>query len=730
MMRRFAFVLLLAFEAHAAAEICRFRALDAENPFRRWLGSQEVTCGADLDLPKGLWNVFVRGDGGISVTPLLIDGDAAPARIDPPLVPAATVIPTLPPEHTGVLYAPRRGSAFPVDGARVLVPADEPLWLFVLERSVPVAVVPIAPIAKGAERPIDARDGGPPAVIGWLRMPEPDRDALREATGVISPTVRAGLVEGDPLPSPLLLHGAFVRIAGLPAGNAELRVEGRGWLPDRRVVRVQRGVTVAAAPLLVRATGTLTVHWNTDRDLVALDRSVGSCDESEEAPKLVIAVSKCAAPRPGPRYEPVECTFLREETVDRFFGSLRFDDLSPGFYQSELRYGKLPPTSNAGNVGPLRVTDLRMFATYFPVHGSVTLGGEPLGERVWIEFPGGVGFGAADTDEYHAVLLPPPIGPDTPIAVEACDGAPRAVVFANEPMRPHTRFNIDILANELVVRAIDTFTREPLRGATVKLEVISRSRPPRVVFTDTKTTDDEGRVTWAHLPVRETHLTVSHSGYERRTLDSFTMLERDTHEVEAQLVPLRGSRGTIVSDRPFDGGAVVWFSPSGSETERADLAPDGTFSYMNRHTADETMAVVSASHPLWVLRAADTERREAIALRFPVAPAVAFDVWLAASIPPGETRYIGVAVGGVRVPQPVLAQHQTMRRDQPLMRGSGPHHIRDLLATGPIDVLLGPTSETVASGARSLDLFALPQFADVSRQRLEPGLTDVIFTPR
>ena len=208
----------------------------------------------------------------------------------------------------------------------------------------------------------------------------------------------------------------------------------------------------------------------------------------------------------------------------------------------------------------------------------------------------------------------------------------------------------------------------------------------------------------------------------------FTMVRSGTHTVDAQLVPRRGTRGRIVSDRPFDTAMVMWFSPTGSETEHAELAADGTFVYMNWHTPDETMAVVSASHPLWVLRAPATERRQSLSVRFPDAPTAAFDVWLAAAVPPGETRYIGIAIGGVRVPQPALAMHQGMRRDPPLMRGAGPQAFRDLLVTGPIDVILGPRSEEVAMRARHLDFFAFPQFAELPRQRVEPGMTDVVFT--
>lgn len=728
----------------AGGEICRFAALDAENPFRRWLASQEVTCipaGTLADFPPGLWNVFARADGAVSATPLLIDGNHAPTSLNPPLVPAATVATTLPEKHTGVIYVPRRGSAFPIStssgaDARVTVPADESLWLIVVDNTTPVAVISIAPLPPNTERSVDARNGGPSSVLGWLQVPEPDRTALLKASGLIAPLVRAGAREGEPLPPLPLLHGAFFRVRDVAPGNAELRVEGRNWLPDRRVVKAQPGLTVAPVPLLVRAAGTLTVHWNTEQDLAALERSLGSCTD-EDPPRIMIAVSRCQPPRPGPRpvvrvdarLDADACTPFREEQVDRFYGSMTFDDVAPGLYRAEMKYGKLPPWSAMAGVAPLRVADLRIYPFYYTLHGSVTHGGEPLGEKVRIDFPGGAGFAPEKTDEYHAVLRSA-IDVDEQLTVAACDGSPRAIVLSEGMVRPGTRFNIDIPANELAVHVNDIFTREALPGAAVKLEAMSK-RPPHLnaVYTTTDTSGEHGDVRWAHVPIRVLRLTVTLPGYEKRVVEPFTMLESGRHDVDVQLVPVRGTRARIVSDRPFDNAVVIWFSPTGSETERADLAPDGTFVHTNWHTPDETMAVVSASHPLWVLRAPSTERRQSITLAFPSASVAAFDVWLAASVPPYETRYIGIAVGGLRIPQPALAHHQTLRRHPPLMRGAGPYPIHALLATAPIDVLLGPTTDQVAPRAQSLDLFALPQFANVPRERVAPGATDVVLTP-
>src|SRR6185436_5705935 len=268
----------------AQAEVCRFAAGERENPFRRWFGWKDVTCvaaGPQVEFPRGLWNVFARGSNGVSAAPMLVDGAAAPEKLTLKLDAAATIVPLLPEKRRGVIYVPRRGSAFAVDGERVLVPAGEDLWLFVLEKSVPVAVFPIAPLKAGTEQSVDGRTDGPAALLGWLRIPEDERVALAATTGIVSPGVRAfsGVAtrESDLLPPLSVLNGAFLRVRDVPPGSAELRLEGRGWLPDRRAVKVGAPpITIAPDPLIVRAAATLVVHWSTQQDLPALDRSVGT----------------------------------------------------------------------------------------------------------------------------------------------------------------------------------------------------------------------------------------------------------------------------------------------------------------------------------------------------------------------------------------------------------------------------------------------------------------------
>lgn len=711
-----------------AGEVCRFRASDRENPFRRWLASADVTCAASssITFPAGLWNVFGRADGAITPLPLLVDGDAAPGALTLRLDGAATLVAQLPPDTRAIAYVPRLGSAFPTDR----VPAGETLWLFVLRKSQPLAVFPIAPLEPGTEHRVDARVSGPPAVIGWLQVPENDEAAMRSARGLTTPAVFARVGgttrDADLLPPLASIDGAFIRLPNVSAGDGELVLQGRGWMTDRRRLHVDSALTLVGEPLTMRAVGSLLVTWSSRDDLVALDRSFGACNRDEDAAKGLITISKCAPPeRPGGSPDPASCSVIREEPFDAEakMGSFNVEDVAPGFYRAELKFGKLPAVATATTVAALQQGRLSLYPEYMKLYGSVTYGGEPIGEDVTLTFPGGRGFADAETSEYQAVVLRP-IGPDAPITVAACDGTPREIVLNDKPFRRGSRLDVDIPANELTITVNDTFTREPLAGAAIRMDVMTVALPRRPTAASRtlksgEIDDGESRVVVRAVPPdHDVILQVTHPGYQKQTVDPFSLTRSETKEVHIQLVPLRGTPGKIVSQRPFHDAVVVWYAPSGNELERADVAPDGTFVTPAQHGPSETMAVVSTSHPLWVARGT-----KSTTLQFPdAAPIRSFEVTLRGA-DPRLTRHIGLAVGGIPIPQPALRQHQTDRSLPPAaLRGPGPLPFRDLAETAPLDVILGPALDEVAPRVANMNFFAIPPFVDLPRTRLPPGL--------
>ena len=105
---------------------------------------------------------------------------------------------------------------------------------------------------------------------------------------------------------------------------------------------------------------------------------------------------------------------------------MTFEDVLPGMYSAQLRYGKLPPVTSRKGVAPLSVTDLRLFASYADVYGSITRGGEPLGVDANVQFAGGRGFSLAEKEEYRARFLEP-LFEDAQITIEPCNGSPALV---------------------------------------------------------------------------------------------------------------------------------------------------------------------------------------------------------------------------------------------------------------------------------------------------------------
>lgn len=717
-------------------EICRFPAGQRQNAIRRWLTSQKTSCvaaGAAVEFPAGAWNVFARTGSAVSTEPALIDGAAAPSALTLQLAPAATITTNLAEEQTAVVYAPRRGTAVPIDRNTQRVPADEPLWLIVMEKQQPVSIFAVPPLEAGSERHVDARGAGVGfAIVAWLRFSEErDRAALEKAPDALAPHVRVTqggpALDSDPLPPLGVLEGSLVLLRGVKAGEAEVDLGGRGWLPSRRRVNVTRAITLLNEPLLLRPSATLVVHWTITDSMRKLHATIGSCDDPDgKPPKLEIRISSCSPPR---RREPPQCQVMRQETVaaDADFGELTFEDVPPGMYRAEMLYGNLPPVSRMGQAAAFQHATLRLREQFWDLYGSLTRGGEPLGRDATIVFPSGAGFARAEDSEYQAALEDV-FDTDAKIEIATCDGSLKTTLLAEGRMRPRARYDIDIPDNALIVDVTDTFTRMPLPGATVKLVVFTKLVPRRPALERTMTTEagqgGGARATFVALPEREVHVTVSHAGYQKESVEPFTMPLNERKRLDVQLVPLRGSEGRIASARPFDDGSVVWFSAAGEETESADLWPDGTFFYVNSHTPDETMAIVSRSHPLWALRAVSASRGRTLEIPFPDVPGRTFEITHAS----GDrqiTRMIGIAVGRMRIPQGALRAHQSLRDLPYVLRGPGPLVIRDIAETGPIDVTLGPRLEEVPH--RIADPFGLPQYADAPRKRLEGGAEGVEF---
>jgi hypothetical protein len=230
----------------------------------------------------------------------------------------------------------------------------------------------------------------------------------------------------------------------------------------------------------------------------------------------------------------------------------------------------------------------------------------------------------------------------------------------------------------------------------------------------------EGTFVFKAVPQREIRLDISRRGYKKQEVPPFSLTRSEKKDLEIQLVPLQGSQGRIVSARPFEKAMLFWFSASGAETEHAELDGDGTFVFEGTHLRDETMAVVSLSHPLWIARAPAIERGKSLQVHFPDAAPIRDVNVSVPGMPPRLATLVGVVIGGLRVPSPALVQHLGLRNIRPFLQGSDPLGIPALAETGPIDILRGPASIPTPA-------LALRDFAPAESRRLEPGMDTVVF---
>jgi hypothetical protein len=725
-------------------EVCRFQAHERENPFDRWLSANDVTCvdaGSALSFPSGLWNVFARSHGAISENPILVDGARPPQDLSIGLVAAATVVVQLPDGDRGVLYSPKHLIAFPAS-ERTSVPSGEELWLFVLSKSVPVAVIPVAATEAGSERVVDARNvGDAMAVVGWLRLSDEDQEAADTARGLQLPHIHITAAgkesEAMSLPGATSLKSAFVLVPVKSAGEGELRLDGRGWIASRRSLRIEpKPLTVIRGPIVARATTTVIVNWSTGNDLPALDRSLGSCQPSKEPPHFDLTISLCEEPAPGKKFDAASCTAVRKESLrpEATFGTVTVNEVPPGLYTAELRFGKLPPVTITEKVPPLQQRPMSpLQAYYLTAYGSLTRGGAPLGEDARLEFPSaGIGFSLRESGEYHAVLREL-AGVDAKIDIITCSGK-RAFVVTDREMRRNARFDIDIPDNVLTVTVVDTFTHAGLPAATLQYSVMSARFPRQAVLTrEASQTDEEGngheegRFVIKSLPERTLRITVKCRGYKKNELEPFSLTKSEKKEIEVQMEPESGSVAKIISGHPFENGTIFWFSVDGAETERVDLAADGTFHYEQTHYRDETMTVVSLSHPLWILRAQTATRSTPLEFRFPDnVPSRDAEVFIN-GMPASVISPIGVAINGLRVPQPALLHHLALRALAGSTTGSAPMLIPALAETGPIDILRG--QPVVRRLTRLPEPPPLPPrgFVPIDSQRLPPDSRIVAF---
>jgi len=716
-----AFALLLAaFSARAAiritrdgeiardAELCYYAAAGAENPFVQLFASSVVKCSATL--PAGLWNVYAReGTRFISQRVVLVDARHPIPDIEFHLEPAARI--ELPPG--GAVYLTDTVSLLPSD----VVPADRDLLPLLVDHKKIVGVGSIVRLHAGEL--VRFESFTPQALVTWLSIAPSDLEALRAARKPRPPQVVAnGKVKPlNPVTGTVNIDKVLQIFRGLPQGDVNLELNGAPWKHQQMRVAQEGRVVATEQPLRLVPTSSVVVDWYAASNLADLaDRLVSDCKPSKEHSAFTAALFTC----PGP-FDRERCSTISNATLPngQRSGVFRFDDLQPGKYVLDVRYGELPDITREIAVAKFAEESMRLPIEYTTLFGKVTIAGKESPAPIKIDFSWSAPPGAM-TDahgEYFAVLAKPLLK-DRVIHLRTCDGKTDTQYIVDRDVAPNSRFDIDLPLNKLVVEAVDAKSGAPVAGALVRYGAFRSEEMSSTYYFRLAMQNDapartgaDGKNTVENIsPDKTIHVCLEHDDYERTCPDTFKMTSDEAKTLRVPMQSRSAFRGRIIAPQPIAGGQIYWYSSDGQQTEYVPVKEDGTFRFNRQHGPDEVLAFVSVSLPLYVIRQPSADPLE---ITIPPAPVRRFEVAISSDSLQTDA-IVTIAIADLVVPYPAFSQHLALHGSMLDLRNRGPLLVPDILETGPISVLLGPPSSSVTPSRN--DLFRLPQYRSVPRK--------------
>jgi hypothetical protein len=740
----------------SGGEVCLFDAASLDGPVERLTTFSTVSCqsaDSDVPLPKGIWNLFARHqDGYISRRLLLVrDGRVEDERR---VIELARAKPlqfdgAFAKTETAAVYIEEAGFVLP------LVPGERSILVPTSTTVVPLFMGNHVISRIGPPRVVDAGEGGnltrPAPAAGRVDLAVglvPDLEAFKQIPPRERAPGRIELVFGDkpPVPAANRVDPAFTGVDAIAlfrqmppaAGSGSVRVAGEGWSNEKVELKSFR----AERPLRIAPTTTLTVHWSVSDDLAGLalrlshapacPRGDSSTDHTPDVPNapergLTLTLARCPglqAATPVVSIRMAGCTGMASASLDehRMAGSEIMNGVSPGVYLLRLGYEKLPrafKTVEVTRVDAAAEIELR----YDRWFGKVTRDREPLFARI------AIGDGVvtnAETGEYFAISTPvPPPAPDvaarlfkdpSPIAVVGCTSPFNLMFIPEERPAPNSKFDIEIVSNNVVVRVVDAKTTGAIQGAAVEYRVERRDDPDRILVTEAAgTTDDKGELALQDIPTnREILLCASHDQYRSACADRFRMNTTHDRSVTIALEAAQLRKGRV--DAPaIGGGHVYWYRPDGKALESVPIEADGTFTYKDAHAQGEMVAVVSPGTPLLVFRQPYLPDGETFEISFSAAPVRSFNV----TIPPNAREvkgFVSLSIGDIVVPLAVLSDHLRSRGSRPVFLSPGAVAVRDIVASGPVSFIFAPISwAEIYFKDQSIDMFYVPAAAALPR---------------
>jgi len=707
------------------AQLCYYAVAGTENPFAQQFASGDVKCSATL--PPGRWNVYAReADRFISARTVLSDTADAELRLEP----AATI--ELP--AAGGAYLTDTVSFFPGTG-KILVPAERDVLPLLVDKKKIVGIGPIVHLRAGENIRVDAFTSR--ALVTWLSIAPADLEALRTARKRQPPSIVANkkIKPVNAIAGTINIDKTLQIFSGLPPGDVTIDLGGVPWKSQQlRATQENRVVTIGEPMRLLPASSAL-IDWYMTSDLASLaDRLVTDCKKTKpkDATTFALSLLKCSGD---------QCATVTENggSINERSGRVLFDDLNPSKYTLEFRYRNLPPLRKAIVVGKFDQTAERFPIDYATVFGRVTIGGNDPDGTMRIDFDWN-GPKTTVTDahgEYFAVIEKPP-AKDRVIRVRKCDGGLDAQYIVDRDVAPNSRLDIDLPSNKVLVEAVDAKTGAPVSGARVRYgafrgEEMSSTYYFRLAIENDAPahTGQDGHYTVENIsPDKTIHVCLEHDDYERTCPDTFKLTSNETKTLRVPMEPRSAFRGRVIAPKAIAAGQVYWYSPDGQETEQVAVKDDGSFRFNREHRPEEVLVVVSINLPLYIQRQPMMLPGDSLDIPIPAAPIRRFEVETSEETSQTDAivtiAIVTIAIGDLIVPYPAFSQHLALHGSMLVLRNRGPLLIPDILETGPISVLLGPSPSAVAPSRN--DLFRLPQYRGVPRKIVAGPL--VVFSAR
>ncbi|HJT18585.1 MAG TPA: hypothetical protein VJ853_14415, partial [Thermoanaerobaculia bacterium] len=625
--------------------------------------------------------------------------------------PTATLVGTVPEKSQLFVYVPRLGFAIGVkDGA---IPAD-------------TDVVPLI-LRDGNIVAVGARTNVPAGRRATADFTPPQQDHA----DVIAPIIIAKesnlsgappeITIADAQPVASIAKGqsaALLIFRDVPAAS-KLVISGPRWATIERPINAKSGEVVTLDPITAKPTTKLIVNWwapvdpsmLVKRDDAPCKRKPSAFDmQRRSTEKTFVAIlNACESPRRCREY-------ARRELTSGVKGMTTFEKVPAGLYSLDLSYPQLPIVSNGFEVAPNETTSMDFELKYITFFGTITRGGKPLHALIW---------GAtsdANTGDYTAVVTRLPGKGSAELM--PCDTNEVYRFVLDEAPKENTAFDIDVPDNRIKVEVHDADSGQPIAKAKFWFGADNPDHENGMHFSASSLTDDNGTGTISPvLKNRKIKVCATPQGYESKCETDF-MMDVEEKTVRFDLHKVEEHRGRVDAGGPFTRGILVWVSPQASTiTEMIrDFNPDGSFTYQKQHPPGEVVVFTAADKPLFAfLQPPNVDDPFIIAL--PPAPVRAFDVSLSET---SKEPYAAITlrIGGVPVPIDAFNWHIASRGQIAgvIHRGST-IHVADILATGPVEVILVPSTMIVSRG----EVPFVPEAASFPRQEL--GTNNAIMFP-